>query len=799
MRYLIAFFLLIFYQIGFGQDQTTKKMHAYAKAVQVPSLFVHFDKNVYANNEMAYFTGYLLKVDPTDINKHHVLSVALVRNADSTVILQDKFVMQNGLSYGNIAMPDKILTGEYHFLAYTDRVINGNPEVLFKQNVTLKTALDPPFIADVKLLAEPKPNEKQKKVLISVNSPEGRFLTSPITISYKYGKQYAIATADQSGQLLLNLPVQDQLADPNLYVKIKYARDSSFITLPILPTKQKASVKFFPEGGNMISGLYSSVAWEALDQQKMPLRLKAFLYKNDQVVDTIETSIYGIGSFKIRPDENATYKVKLFHSSLSDSIYVLPKAQASGIAISVPEAVVGDTLRMVIRSSSYKQLRLRVHNFQSTFINIPVHLPTSTQNFKIILDDVPKGLASITITDTLDRPLAERIFFAHYGDKERLTITSDKESYQQREKINLKLNLTSLSSRGLVSVAAVQSSRLALKNFQDIVSFNYLNDELQQLPAQLNGNPIRDLRYLEQILLVKGWRRYKWQDINQVQEKLASLKRDSLFYSGVLIHKKKDTTINEIYTFGSPQVSFISLDSNRHFIVPLEILIQQPQTRLYLLLNDKDRRTVNSNYTIKINDPYVVMNQKLVKLFNAENPILPSVLQNNKELLLKSNEKVIRLKEVVIGGRDNPVVGNECGDYVCPYHILNCVNHVNYRGNSLPIVGRTYLKYSGRTETVVYKGCYVEPDESIFFKIKPIFLEKEFYKNDYKDPQEPAFFSTIYWNYGIFLTGDKETTIDFNASDITGKFRVVVQGILNDDVVFAEHYFEVKPVVQSNK
>jgi hypothetical protein len=65
--------------------------------------------------------------------------------------------------------------------------------------------------------------------------------------------------------------------------------------------------------------------------------------------------------------------------------------------------------------------------------------------------------------------------------------------------------------------------------------------------------------------------------------------------------------------------------------------------------------------------------------------------------------------------------------------------------------------------------------------------------NDYKDPQEPAFFSTIYWNYGLILNGNKEANLEFYTSDITGKFRVVVQGITNNDVIYGEHYFDVKP------
>lgn len=44
------------------------------------TLFVHFDKTIYTNNETVWFTGYILNAGLAEISKHQVLSVALVRD-----------------------------------------------------------------------------------------------------------------------------------------------------------------------------------------------------------------------------------------------------------------------------------------------------------------------------------------------------------------------------------------------------------------------------------------------------------------------------------------------------------------------------------------------------------------------------------------------------------------------------------------------------------------------------------------------------------------------------------------------
>jgi hypothetical protein len=541
----------------------------------------------------------------------------------------------------------------------------------------------------------------------------------------------------------------------------------------------------------MVEGLVSTIAWEALDQQKLPLLVKAFLFKNNKIIDTIETTTYGIGKFRLMPDANSIYTVKLVHSAFKDSVYLLPKATNSGVIINVPKAVVSDTLKFFLSSKSNQQLVLRVHNFQTCFISVPINMEVPRQSFKIPLNDIPKGLVTITITDKQDRPLAERIFFAHYDSQKQLDITSDKTVYDPREKISLKVKLTTSDDNAIVSVACVQNNRLSPSTFQDISSFTYLTNELSQLPVQINGNPLADKDYMEQILLVKGWRRYNWQGLLEASEKIDAFKKDSLTFNGTITHSEKNVQIKNLISFGSPRLLLIPTDSTGNFHINLDQIIEKPGTRLWLLLNNADRLKVKDNYLIKINDPYQVMNAKLSKLFNPEIPIIPSIIENNKQLILKNNERSIRLKEVVIGSKRDGFKANDCGDYICPFNIINCVNHVGFYSNTLPVIGRKYIKYSGRPETIVYTGCYVA-DESIFFQVKPIYLNKEFYLGDFSEPLEPAYFSTIYWSYAHILYGKKETDISFYSSDITGKFRVVLQGISNRDVVYGEYFFEVK-------
>ncbi|WP_316782565.1 hypothetical protein [Pedobacter frigiditerrae] len=795
MRFILILSLLCFaLRPALAQDTIAEKMSWLAKAKSTSNFFVHFDKNVYTNNEIAYFTGYLIKEGATKVSNHQIMSVCLVRDLDSAIIIQDKFVMGKGLSFGSITLPDSILTGNYHFIAYTDQLINGLPSAIFYQSITIKTNIDPAFKASLKVLDATKENSKNHQVLLAVTTKDNRFLPKPTQINYRYGNLSKKTKTDPSGQLLISLPEQSNLTDPNLYVKLKNDKDSSYLNLALPLKKNKASIGFYPEGGSLVLGLSSNIGWEVKDQQKMPVAVKAFLYENNEVIDTVETSSYGIGKFLLLPKRESTYSIKLIHSGLADSIYYLPKAIEKGFVLNLKSAIVRDTLSLSIKTTGTKNLNFLLHNFRQMFSSIPFDMETNRRMIKIPLDEVPKGLVTLTVLDSLNRPLAERIFFAHYDNEEKITTSTDKQIYNQREKVtlNLKLNLDTIS---LVSIACIQDNRLEIKKINDIESYTYLTSELNALPVVLKGTPFKDKNYLEQVLLVKGWRKYTWQDLQTTTASDIIAKKDSLQMLGSITKSKKDLVKPvTIGAFGDNKIRLINTSEKGSFNFNVDELILEQGKKSVLFINDKNK----FDYKIQIYDQFLAVDEKLSKSLVFENPVLPSTIVNNAELVLKGNEKAIRLKEVVIKSRkDNGISyrgasgSNACGDYVCRYNILNCRNHPGDADNTQPVAGRSYMTNG---ISMIYQECRagLGVDEN-FLKFNGIHQPKEFYHNDYKDPQEPAFFSTIYWNYGMMLTNKKETELNFYTSDITGKFKIIVQGVTNKGVVYSENFFEVKP------
>ncbi|RYG21927.1 MAG: hypothetical protein EOO07_01345, partial [Chitinophagaceae bacterium] len=117
------------------------------------TLFLHCDKTLYTNNETIWFAAYLQANRGTPIEKHHTLSVALLNNESRKINLSELYVMEGGLAFGSIVLPDTIVPGNYQLLAYTNIVDRkGMPFELFSIPLTIKSTAETKFNASIKLL-----------------------------------------------------------------------------------------------------------------------------------------------------------------------------------------------------------------------------------------------------------------------------------------------------------------------------------------------------------------------------------------------------------------------------------------------------------------------------------------------------------------------------------------------------------------------------------------------------------------------------------------------------------------------
>lgn len=779
-------------------DTIQHKLILYQQKSPSSLLFVHFDKTLYTNNDNVWFTAYLLNCN--NMQLHHTLSVSLVNDIDHTVTMEEKFVMHDGIGLGNLYLTDSIPPGNYTFMVYTNRMVNHKPEALFTQPITIKTTATPDFKATLSLKDTTAGIvDKVRELVLNVNGT-GYLPMANAAVNYVLLGKDTLTTqgkgkTDKAGQYTIKVPAGKN----TVKVQIKNKQSSQLLQLVLPHAKGQLQVKFYPEGGTLVNNLISQVGWEVKNSAGQPVRATGVLYNNNQVADTIQTDSYGMGRFVLQPITGASYKVRLLnYPEIPDTAYLLPTALPKGLVMGMYKSIVDDTLNLQLKSTYNGTVYLHIHNYQQQFSSVAVQVSsTFPRKVKVALGQIPKGLSEITLTDSLGKPYAERMFFAHYNERNLFSTKTSKDVYNTREKVQLKLQIgtqNGLPVAGFVSVACVQDNRLELRKVNDIESYLYLKSAIGDPPLKERylGSNNDDKEYLERLILIKGWRRYSWPDLIKINPSDTIAQQSSLTFTGKvnMLGKLLKKPMNFVL-FRDSSSTILSTTATGDFLLNRDDLINPQDKPIRLFINGKD------GYQLQINNPYTKLNHDLAQTLNRIDYENQSTSQTSENMVIKGLEKAIQLKLVKVSAfKDGSLYGakkretfNSCFDYICRNNIINCANHRTETDNTVPIPGNTY---NGK----IYLGCggTLPPPETNVKMLAGIYESKEFYGADYAivNPSQPEYLSTIFWRHLVAVTSVKDVDLSFYTGDITGKFRIVVQGITTNGVVFNENTITVK-------
>jgi hypothetical protein len=755
-------------------------------------LFVHTDKHVYTNNEFIWFSAVLLNVAPEARPLHHLLCVALIPADTRIPALHQKFLMADGLSFGSVKLPDSIAPGEYKFIAYTNLIGKDSlPAAVFMQDITIYNLAQADFIGACTILEDGKGNQD---LLITVRDKTTSAPVREAELLLWCGNSKMIkAKTNKDGIYRQSLSeLQPANASSNIQVKIRYQNGFQFVQ-KILSAKEKErqlAIRFFPEGGQLLPGVPCRIGWRSGTDQGEPVAVKAVVFNNQTATDTIVTNEWGMGTFQLLPDAGAAYSLKILDAPpgvhINATGYTLPAVLNKGVNMHLKQGVAGDSLWLRIYAAGYASLRMAVHNFKTLFIEQTIPVNNSQIPVLLLLDSISKGLAAVTILDEQDNPIAQRTFFAHYDNKAIIDIRSDQTTYQKRQKVTLTLRLTNqqLPDSGFAVISCVQANRVLNNRQQDIESFSFLEAPLQE--GTLLNRRYSNMTWLENRLLNAAGRKYAVQP------------EPPGFFSPVITGKvvpaygKIKKPVKVTVLGNEAGASVITTDDSGHFQFKYDDLLVIQDKKLLISAND-------SKYTanlVQIQDPFITINQKLASVIDFRMINTTKYAEHAQSVVAPSFGQAKQLATVTVrakysrGGSLHGV--NECGDYICVFGYLNCRNHVGEPQNRAPVKGDRYKLNGGGFG--IYAGCIVQDARERAMQHLGINIGAAFHGEDFsqKTSDIPEYLSTLYFSPALVFDANGRAECSFYTSDITGKFRIAVNGMTRNNLFSATAYIEVK-------
>ncbi|MEI6049584.1 MAG: hypothetical protein WCS03_11845 [Bacteroidota bacterium] len=598
----------------------------------------------------------------------------------------------------------------------------------------------------------------------------------------------------------------------------KQISDKPLLFEPAVGNANTFQFSTFPEGGDLIFGIESKLAYKAVSIKDEPIDIAGTLYEDITPLLKFKSFHAGMGSLKFKPIFGKKYTIRLSEPSV-DSTFLLPDIHTEGMTLQLDERDKESIYLKVSQMPEVNQedIYIRVQ-CRGVVYGLTMAKLEGKLMIKIPLADLPQGIAEVTLFNSKLVPVAERLVYLNYFQKLNIAAVLSKEIFATRGKATLKIIAKDENGKPVVANFGVTVFDKLYQNPQDsnnILTHYYLSSQLKgriyNPSFYFNSNNKDRDEALDLLMLTQGWRKYVWNEMNL---KKSGEQMQQVIFNGIkgeIINLKRQKMEKPLFvTAFSPNKDrrklLIQADSMRKFIVPPVFLKAWEGDYVYL----KPVGPPGTKPRIKLTDSFESINQ-IMKTKQITYPI-PNLIQESDviQTIPVISSGVTKIREVTIKGKKTNLIrrkymGNldslsklnlffDPDDYVCSYGYLNCpACGRDSRENTKPENGKLYKFYTANGQTTIIR--YGRPDftEEQLLKmnnlsrVKAFFENREFYKPNYDevaaDSLLPDFRNNLLWEPSVITDENGEATLDFYSSDINTDFIGRIEGVSREGLL----------------
>ncbi len=662
--------------------QKMSAISAYNTARMPEKLFVHTDKGSYNKGDTLWFKTYVFDATMSATTKTGLMYIEIV-DTNNNLVNRNMVSLYNGVGWGSITLkPDRYPEGTYTMRAYTNWMRNFDEHYMFIRQFTIEGALDENWMINSKFdLTEKEGKNNIKSNLTFVKDDGKPMFAEQLEVFIDAGKRRLFRTklstgVDGSLDFNFNLPEKVSANDINitLYKKTKDDKVARFTVPVIINRDEKTDLQFTPEGGNMVTGLNSRVAFKAINEEGKGVNLSGAIYNSKgQKVTDIATTHKGMGTFELKPEPNETYTAKVINKGKQLGV-TLPAAKPSGLVMNVDNTTNKDSVIITVTpSADIKQAGAMYYLIGQSrhVVCYGVNLNTAKKNIRLSVSrsEFPTGVARFTLLSQLNQPVAERVVYIDHHDQIKLNITPSKPVYANRDSVNLQITATDKDGvpiAGNFSIAVTDDAQVRrdTSGYFDLPVKVLLADDLKgniENPGWYftKGNEQNKALALDALMLTQGWVNYDWTDVFATKQKQLTYKPETEF-----IVKGKVTNVfnkelekTDVLLLGTKPALVLQTETNADGEFAFTGLTP-PDTVVYLV-QAKNKRGRAFNVDAKVNEyvppVFTTALQRSIPLYvnidtNRLNNLRTTQKYNLEDLKLSGtqlNEVQIKAKKIV--------------------------------------------------------------------------------------------------------------------------------------------------------
>ena len=414
-------------------------------------IYIQTSHVFFKQGETLYFKIYVVNAkDQTPAALSSIVYVELISPA-GTVLQKLNYKIVNGYAEGSYEFADESVGGVYKIKAYTTWMRNENESAFFTKEITLQKVIAPRVL--MKLDFPEKGYGAGSEVVANfsmrnLSDQPVKFFPAKFAVSVG-GQQIQTDDfkSDHEGKakIKFKLPADLNTNDGLLNVTVNYDSYTEAISRSIPIVLGRIDLQFMPEGGTLVAGITTNIAFKALNENGKAADIKGEVWDNKgNRITSFESYHFGMGKFLFTPQIGESYSVKIISPANISQQFELPKATEAGVVMNFSKN--GDRINVKLVSTDVRRVMLIGQTKSTNYFTKEILLQHGENAIEINEREFPVGIAQFTLFNSNNIPLAERLMFLNESRNVQVNISSNKKKYMPREKVTL--TITTLDENG---------------------------------------------------------------------------------------------------------------------------------------------------------------------------------------------------------------------------------------------------------------------------------------------------------------------------------------------------------------
>ena len=325
---------------------------------------------------------------------------------------------------------------------------------------------------------------------------------------------------------------------------------------------QKYDIRFFPEGGNLVDGIESKVAFRVTDEHGKGVDCTGSVVdQHNNSIANFSSQQFGIGHFLFTPSIGSNYKAVIKLNGNNAVIADMPEVFDHGYTLRLEDRD-SSHVSVVIRKkgdSENEPVYLLVHTRQQIKSAEMLFLQNGNAGFIINKNDLGDGVSHFTLFNSHKQPLCERLYFKRPAAQLVISANADQDEYTLRKKVYVNIlahdEKNSPVNADMSMAVFLEDSLQSVNGEDDIFSYLWLSSDLKghiESPRYyFSKSSAQTDEALDNLMLTQGWRRFKWKDVmNQQPASFEFLPEyEGHIITGKITDKKSGLPVENITTY----------------------------------------------------------------------------------------------------------------------------------------------------------------------------------------------------------------------------------------------------------